>query len=336
MPSENEPRVQAVPRANSSPLLIRRRLLAVFLGLLPLLIAINLASAQEATTTPATLLEHWFEVSQPPAAEFTEIQMVLDFAPGSSVGLHTHGGPGYITMLSGAMTMMMNGVKQTFSGGDSFVEYPDGRYEGGNNGDQTARLMVTYLIPKGHEVTILEDGSATNQNLPPGPTVITQASREVTNAPENFQIVHLVQQYPGGSRSVPTSYGGEVMMTVVDGELSVAGSSAIMSTAVDGEAQVDGRSVQSSGDTVAWSVTAGDAFSVTNEGEDAANTVVSVLLPTDTALTTLSSTLPATGIPDAHDATGAVWLLAISGVAVISGGGMLVHRSRNGATHRVR
>src|SRR4051812_9793858 len=61
--------------------------------------------AAPALAQPATSFEAWFDVAQPPTAPFELVQMVVDFPAGARVGRHTHGGPGYVTMLEHELTM---------------------------------------------------------------------------------------------------------------------------------------------------------------------------------------------------------------------------------------
>src|SRR6266496_3392574 len=65
---------------------------------------VTLAAAPEASR-PIVSDEAWFEVEQPPTVPFEAVQLIVDFPAGSRVGRHTHGGPGYITMLEKELTM---------------------------------------------------------------------------------------------------------------------------------------------------------------------------------------------------------------------------------------
>src|SRR5215217_8002070 len=83
--------------------------------------AATLAAA--ALAQPATSFEAWFDVAQPPAAPFELVQMVVDFPSGARVGRHTHGGPGYVTMLEHELTMSIGDAPvRAYSAGESFVE----------------------------------------------------------------------------------------------------------------------------------------------------------------------------------------------------------------------
>lgn len=182
--------------------------------LLALLMPVGVAMATG--TGPVTEASASFPVAVPPSTPFDEVQLVLEFPPGAGVPLHHHGGNGYITMLDGELTLTANGVTTIYHAGDSFVEYPDGHYRGGNITDVPARLLVTYLVPKGKPVTTPEE-----QAPAVGPKTVSQAKHEVTNPPAQFELIHMVQRYEAGDQTSPQTNAGDLLMTVVEGSLTV-------------------------------------------------------------------------------------------------------------------
>src|SRR5687767_14889435 len=74
------------------------------------------AAFGQAGASPVVGGENRFHAEAPP--EDAEIvNLVLDFAPGVWLPLHTHGGPGYATVLEGQMTRRASGAEQTFGRG---------------------------------------------------------------------------------------------------------------------------------------------------------------------------------------------------------------------------
>ena len=79
--------------------------------------------AAEAPAGLSTSFENWFAVEQPPTVPFEVVQVVVDFPVGSRAARHVNGGPAYVTMLDGEMTMWI-GEKpaETYAAGASFEE----------------------------------------------------------------------------------------------------------------------------------------------------------------------------------------------------------------------
>src|SRR5215203_322975 len=68
------------------------------------------------------VLEMRFQAAAPPAQPEI-LQTVLDFAPGAWTPLHTHGGPVYVTVLEGTITVREAGSDTTFAAGDGWAEF---------------------------------------------------------------------------------------------------------------------------------------------------------------------------------------------------------------------
>src|SRR5215211_5448695 len=62
------------------------------------------------------VLEMRFQAAAPPAQPEI-LETVLDFAPGAWTPLHTHGGPVYVTVLDGTITLRSVGTDTTFAAG---------------------------------------------------------------------------------------------------------------------------------------------------------------------------------------------------------------------------
>ncbi len=264
--------------------------------LLALLMPVGVARA--AGTGPVTEASVGFPVAVPPSTPFDEVQLVLEFPPGAGVPLHHHGGNGYITMLDGELTLTANGVTTIYRAGDSFVEYPDGHYKGGNTADTPARLLVTYLVPKGEPVTTPEE-----QAPAVGPKTVSQAKHEATNPPAQFELIHTVQRYEAGDQTSPQTNAGDLLMTVAEGSL----------TATVGETE----KIYAAGE--ALTVPAGQLVATANNG-----TAPTVIATTELRPATLAIT-PGTGRPEpvSYD-----WLILVAGSGMLVTGLMLRRRTR--------
>ena len=104
------------------------------------------------------------------SADFEVVVLVLDFPPGTWTPPHTHGSPGWVTVIEGEMTLRMAGTEQTFQAGEGWEDVPNVVHEAGNAGTAPARLTATFLIPRGAPLTTSHLGAT--QQAPPGPTTV--------------------------------------------------------------------------------------------------------------------------------------------------------------------
>ena len=206
---------------------VRRRISMVALALAVAVSTVGTSpSVSAAAEAPAGLslsFESWFEVEQPPAVPFEAVQLVVDFPVGSRVARHVHGGPGYITMLDGEMTMWIGAEAATaYPAGASFVE-PFRVVAGGANLRPTqASLLVTYLIPVGSAVTTLEGASALPAGqLPPGAVTRFESRMRFETAPGRYKVGQMLQTYEPGAWSVSEAPKANRLKTVVSGEVTV-------------------------------------------------------------------------------------------------------------------
>ena len=75
---------------------------ATFIALFAFIIRAGTALGQGVPPGPQVVYRTTMEVSNPPAV-FDTINLVLDFAPGVSTPLHSHGGQGIVTVLEGEL-----------------------------------------------------------------------------------------------------------------------------------------------------------------------------------------------------------------------------------------
>jgi quercetin dioxygenase-like cupin family protein len=93
----------------------------------------------------------------PPDVEV--IQIILDFEPGAFTPPHTHGGPGFVTVLEGEMTRRIDGVDEAFRAGEGWIE-PGVVHQAGNLTDTKATVLFVCLLPPGAQLTTLADMAA--------------------------------------------------------------------------------------------------------------------------------------------------------------------------------
>jgi quercetin dioxygenase-like cupin family protein len=72
--------------------------------------------------------------------------MTVELPPGAETGWHTHPVPVYAYVLSGSLTIEMEGRKTAiFQAGDAIVEVVNTRHSGKNTGDVPVKLVVFYI-----------------------------------------------------------------------------------------------------------------------------------------------------------------------------------------------
>lgn len=76
--------------------------------------------------------------------------MMIEIAPGAQTGWHSHPIEVYAYVISGQLTMSIEGGKTiTFNDGEAFVEVVKLRHNGVNNGKVPVKLVAFYLGAKG-------------------------------------------------------------------------------------------------------------------------------------------------------------------------------------------
>lgn len=126
--------------------------LMVFLG-------VSVAAAAEKggqamTTGPTVVSEAKFPITLG-SSEYDLITRVIDFPAGAGNPNHKHGGHVLVTVLSGEMTLREKGTEKIVKAGESWTENPGNVHAVVNAGTATARVVASFLIPKGAEITTI-------------------------------------------------------------------------------------------------------------------------------------------------------------------------------------
>ncbi len=289
-----------------------RALIMVGVILMVIALPVGLAFGQ-APAGPTTRYQTKFEIVKPPA-QFDEILVYAEVAPGSATPPHIHGGNQYVTGLQGVLT------RRVFSPVTSLKQHPAGDTWSENTGEVhqmlnqstiPARTIGTFLLPKGAPLTTIEQTGITSQKLP-GPKTLAQAKLAVSQPPAQFDLIHQVLDLAPSASTPDESYGGQSLWLVMDGSLTVR---------MNGTAKT-----YKAGES--WSNDAGQAFAVANTTGEKASVAVSVLLPRGASLVTQQSpvdaptpsTLPTTG---ANTAALSSWWIILVGAILLGGGALL-------------
>jgi len=87
--------------------------------------------------------------------EYDLMTTILEFPAGAGVGNHMHGGYVLVTVLSGEMTLNEKGTEKILKAGESWTESPGNAHSVVNAGATPARVAVSFLMPKGAQVTTM-------------------------------------------------------------------------------------------------------------------------------------------------------------------------------------
>lgn len=182
--------------------------------LLTLSFTASLALAQ--TPPPPTVpFDSTFTATKQPR-EFDLVQRIVDFAPGSATVLHSHGGPQFVTVLEGAVTLRIAGTEKTYKPGETWVEQAGEQHLGSNNGATKARVLASLLLPPGAAQTTNVEAATK-----PAPTIAFESTFKVTNQPGDFDLIQRIVDFAPGAATVLHYHGGPQYVTVLEGEVTL-------------------------------------------------------------------------------------------------------------------
>ncbi len=149
----------------------------------------SMTTVQDGTNTgdlppgPTTVSRTSMSVTES-LGNFEAAQVILDLAPGSWTPPHTHGGLVLVTILEGEVTERdeVTGEETVYGPGEFWTEEAGHLHAAGNAGQENVRLAVVFLLPEGASMTMVEDGTSTDDL--PGPTIVSTTRMSVTTAAE--------------------------------------------------------------------------------------------------------------------------------------------------------
>ena len=203
--------------------------------------------------------------------EFELVQLIVDFPPGTWTPAHTHGGMLLVTVLKGEQTVRdEQGNERIYKAGESFTETPGEYLEIGNAGQELVTVSAAALLPKGEALSTTKEGISTD-NAPPGPTTVYKTQMTVTQPLGEFELVQLVVDFPTGTWTPAHTHGGELLVTVLNGEQTVRDDQGVEKIYKAGEAFIE---------------TPGEYLEIGNAGENLTTVSALALLPKGATLST--------------------------------------------------
>jgi quercetin dioxygenase-like cupin family protein len=205
------------------------------------------------------------------AGEFDLVQLIVDFPPGTWTPAHTHGGMLLVTVLKGEQTVRdEQGNEKIYKAGESFTETPGEYLEIGNAGQELVTVSAAALLPKGATLSTTKEGVSTD-NAPPGPTTVYKTQMTVTEPLGEFELVQLVVDFPTGTWTPAHTHGGELLVTVLNGEQTVRDAQGAETIYKAGEA---------------FTETPGEYLEIGNAGQELVTVSALALLPKGAILST--------------------------------------------------
>jgi quercetin dioxygenase-like cupin family protein len=286
---------------------------------LVLLLAPASAALGQAPIGPTNPFHSEFDVTNPPA-QFDEIVLLGELAPGVTTPHHTSGGDQYLTVIAGQLTRRTFGAtpaEKVYKAGDTLIERAGEVQELANAGTAPARWLATILVPQGAPLTTDQQSGATSQQLPEGLTAVYHARQTVAQPAAQFKVVQDELDFAPGAWVPPHTHGGPVFGLVLEGTFT--------------DRQQSGEKQYNAGDS--FTEPAHAAHAIGNAGTAPARFFGTILLPPGEEIITIQApppappqTMPRTSQNDGYAPL--VWLIVIAGSGAIAAGWLIRRKGR--------
>ena len=250
-----------------------KRIVKVSLALLTpllLLIANGVAFGQDLPPGPTTVHRSTLP-GVTMQGEFELINLILDFAPGAATPMHTHGGPGIVTVLDGEMAFGVEGKPdQVLKASGVYLDLPGTHHTAANKSPNAARVSYFVLLPKGATLTTVAGGQG--GELPPGPTTVHRSTLPGITMPGEFDMINLILDFAPGAATPAHNHGGPGIVTVLQGEMVFG---------------VEGRPDLVAGPGIVYPDLPGTVHTAINKTSASSRVSYAVVVPKGAALTTV-------------------------------------------------
>ena len=152
-----------------------------------------------------------------PSGPFNEVEMIIDFAPGAWTTVHSHGGPGFVMVVTGQVTKRANGSEFTYRAGQTWHEEAGEVHQVGNPTSNPARAIAVVLLPTGAAITTDVAGA-------PKPAIPATVTRTTLNAPavaSPLDQIRTVFDFAPGAWTPMHKHSGPALITVLEGEMTL-------------------------------------------------------------------------------------------------------------------
>ncbi len=111
------------------------------------------------------------------------------------------------------MTRRVDGAARTFGVGEGWVDRADVPHQAGNDATVPARILATFVIPRGTTLTKILENDATA----PGATTFAELRMDATDLPSPLDLVHRVVKLGAGLEVPAHSHEGITVVSVLNG-----------------------------------------------------------------------------------------------------------------------
>ena len=208
-----------------------------------------------APSTPTVIAEAQAPITVE-AGDYILVGLSPILSPGEHIGQHSHHGPDLIIVFEGEVIEQEPGGDRPVKAGESWINQAGEQHAVTNEGDTSAHLWASLLLPKGD--TSLTPSAQLPLNVKAG----------------EYSLIGRVLDFAPGSELPEQYHGGDALFYVLEGEITLLENGATKQVkAFKG-----------------WTEVAGGVYSVINASGNNARVAMSMLLPKGAEETTLVST----------------------------------------------
>ena len=208
------PDTRALRGQERGVLMRRRSILAVLI----LTLALALPAAVAADDPPGPAIRHQFRTDGLPVTGTPEIAFFInEYVPGAQTAPHTHPGMVVGTMIEGENTCVCGDKTKTYKLGESLIELPNELAVFKNTGATRARVMASIVLPKGAGLSTPQPNPSP---APPAPTAAYLFRTDAILPAGAYEVAHTVLDFAPGAQTPLHTHPGQVVVTVLDGELT--------------------------------------------------------------------------------------------------------------------
>ena len=296
------------------------------LALLTLILAVILPLTAAAEDPPAPTTRHSIRVDGLPVAGPAEVvAFIIESPPGAQTPPYTRPGLLVATTLAGEVTLTTDGVEKAYKVGEVSTEPPGVVTVARNRGAVRAFQMGSMVIPRGAAPGTTVPGAS-----PPAAPALVSHSLHRTAAilPAGpYEVAQTLQDFAPGAQTPPHTHPGQVVVTVLAGELSFTTGGATKTYKV-GESFVELPGVVGQARNAGTAPATVKAVYLLPKGAPLSNPVA----PTAPATGSGGNrpAMPNTGAGGGNDRPLVAWLVLAVGGALAAGGRLLrqrVHRA---------
>jgi len=201
--------------------MLAQALAVAALAIVPSVSQVLAATAAEPAAAMTTVIERREQAAEVPSVADL-YQSVLNFEPGAWTLTHSHNGQSYNTVVEGAVTLRIDGADQTFKAGEGWVDQPNVVHLVGNETDQSARMIASFVVQHGVEPSalVLPD-DVDEDSLPPQPELIAATRTLAPSLPQPMDVVQQVVELQPGASVPLQATSGITLVSVIDGTVSI-------------------------------------------------------------------------------------------------------------------